>query len=500
MTGPALRSAEISGAVAALSRIDVSEEIHDPYPWDDLVFSDAETSAVVARRTVDGFGPRRVQFFPWPKDAGGHRLFSIVDPFDRIVFHAASGRMAAPIAAGTLKDAPSFELSVSGPGYGWALTSGKKLHGRRVRLAKVLLGDPPERTLITGDVRNHFGSTSIEALERALERLWVDERTSAAALGWLKSFQTTHDGSGVPLGHDGSRLMAHAALIPADESLRESGIDFVRWVDDFWLIVDSGNVAPETVAALAAAISLSDYELNDSKTAIYPPHLALEAVESLAIASTIERERSGGGDEAAFELFEDARTTPAESASELRWSLGALSRKLNPNAASYLFDHPQVIDLAHAAAVGYLKNLAASKKTRSHVDLDALMYFATDRETIQHHPYRSLAALKVLATMSVGPDRARQLRELATGEMKVQSSLRTWAVRATQNSKPLRGGAAVDGVLQSAGVDVKRAFALTLSGQVDHRDIRKWTDRIAADEQDLAPTVAWLRAGSPPVP
>lgn len=496
MTGPTFRPAEVIGALTALRSIDDQDEIPDPFGWHDLVHAHDETVGVVGRRLAAGGGPRRVHLFPWPKESGGHRLFSIVDPFDRIVYHAAAGRVAGPIAGGLDAAVVSFELLVRGPGFGWSLVSGKTLHRRRVALAKAHLVDAPGRTLVTADVQNHFGSTTIASIDRALDMLWVDRRASEAAFAWLAAYQTIHDGSGVPLGHDGSRLLAHAALLPADEALRSAGIVFVRWVDDFWLIIEPGLDVAGALSVLSDALASSGYALNESKTNSYTAEAAVDVIENAAIASTIERERSGG-DEAALELFEHAVGAPAAYATELRWSLGSLSRKLNPAAASQLFEHPEAIDVAHAQTVKYLRNLAGAKKTRSYVDLDALIDLATDPVTVRDRPYRSLAATKVLATLGIGADRAARLRELATGPMNVQPPLRTWAVRAAHNGKPFSGRMAVDGVLASAGVDVKRAFALTLADRVEDCELKKWCDRIVADETDLSPTVAWLRDGAP---
>lgn len=496
MTELALRPAEITGAVAALSRLDPRLEITDPFEWHDIVFAKDETASVIERRTRDRFGPRWVDLFPWPKESGGHRLFTIIDPFDRIVFHAASGRLAGPIAAAHSSSVTSFDLQVGNPGYRWSLTSGKELYKRRVALGKGLLGSPPSRVLVTADIRSHFGSVSVDALSSVLSDLWIDDRLATATLQWLTDYQQIHDGQGLPLGHDGSRLLGHAILTPVDEHLAEEGISFVRWVDDYWLVVEACDVG-QSLDALAAAVQLVDLQLNDAKTNSYVDSDALRQIENLAIASTIDRERTTGDHAAVVDLFSHAVEAPSERGSELRWSLGALARRCDPVAAIDLLETPEAFDVAHQAAVHYFTTLAGNPKTRASVDLDALVDLATDRATVREHPYRSLGAAKILASCDVGKARAAQLRDLATGEASVLTPLRTWAVKAAHRSRRFSGRAAVDGVLSSAGVDVKRAFALTLANSIDQQSLTAWTDRLLRDEQDLAPTVAWLRAGAP---
>ena len=70
---------------------------------------------------------------------------------------------------------------------------------------------------------------------------------------------------GLPVGPDGSAVLANAVLAQVDRSLREAGIEHLRWVDD---VVMSGGDAPAALSAFRTALATIGLRPNEAKTRI----------------------------------------------------------------------------------------------------------------------------------------------------------------------------------------------------------------------------------------
>ena len=71
---------------------------------------------------------------------------------------------------------------------------------------------------------------------------------------------------GLPVGPDPSAVLANAALLPVDRSLR--GLVALRWVDDLVVVAPTAADAPSILRVIREAAGEAGLELNESKTAI----------------------------------------------------------------------------------------------------------------------------------------------------------------------------------------------------------------------------------------
>jgi hypothetical protein len=94
----------------------------------------------------------------------------------------------------------------------------------------------------------------------------------------LLSFWSQSGLQGLPVGCNASRIFAEAVLIPIDEGLDAEGIDYIRFVDDFYLFTDSFESAQKALETLREVLAVSKFALNPEKTRIFPVPQQADAV------------------------------------------------------------------------------------------------------------------------------------------------------------------------------------------------------------------------------
>lgn len=130
-------------------------------------------------------------------------------------------------------------------------------------------------TVIVADVDNYFGAIPTSGIKRALHALALDEGSIEATLRAIQEINAVRDGdgttrTGLPVSQDDLVwLIAEAALRPVDErlSLEPVVARHVRWVDDFFVAVDSSHV-DQALGSLSAALEAEGLQLNTSKTRV----------------------------------------------------------------------------------------------------------------------------------------------------------------------------------------------------------------------------------------
>ena len=122
--------------------------------------------------------------------------------------------------------------------------------------------------IVRSDIANFYDRINIHRLESTLlDVSHLDKRlvdlVNQILLHWAK-----RDSYGIPIGSNGSRILAEVALFNVDKALAEAGIRFIRFVDDYRLFA---KTAAEAHAALATLIELLDREglfINTRKSSI----------------------------------------------------------------------------------------------------------------------------------------------------------------------------------------------------------------------------------------
>jgi hypothetical protein len=209
----------------------------------------------------------RVEFERRPKP-GGVRLLCRLDP--------SLGEDYAAAVAGV---APSVERAL-----GREVLAHRVAVASRVPPAIVLRDWRRERRLFGGelrgiasaaliaraDVADCYASVSLAGVEDGLRRCRAD-RTDADRCVTVLERLAGEGVRGLPVGPVASAVLANAVLAAGDRALRGVGVNFVRWVDDWWIELRSARQAADVLDALATALAGAGLRLNDGKTLVGPP-------------------------------------------------------------------------------------------------------------------------------------------------------------------------------------------------------------------------------------
>lgn len=196
--------------------------------------------------------PEEADFFPVPKGAFTTRRAALLAPSDRLIFEALVNRVASDVNRllpaqvvwpRTREDPPVYSAFAETP-LGWGC-----------------------KYIVRADIQNFFESIPHDRLAYGLaSRAHLPEAYQLA----LESFLTAVMGSvyGLPQGPVGSDLLASAYLADIDDSLAETGWDFLRYADDYF--VGAGSLADgrAKLSFIEARLSGIGLNLNGSKSRV----------------------------------------------------------------------------------------------------------------------------------------------------------------------------------------------------------------------------------------
>lgn len=118
------------------------------------------------------------------------------------------------------------------------------------------------RTIAFADVRRCYASMSPSIVGDALGRAGIPTACEVERfLGGLERIGV----EGLPVGPDASAVLANAVLAQVDRTLREAGIEHLRWVDD---VVLSGGDASAALSVFRTALATIGLRPNEAKTRI----------------------------------------------------------------------------------------------------------------------------------------------------------------------------------------------------------------------------------------
>ena len=139
------------------------------------------------------------------------------------------------------------------------------------------------KTVIVADIQNYFASLPISTIEYALRRVQLDEQSIETTLRTICDINLSQDQSGatrsgLPVSQDNLFwLIADLVLRPVDDRLSQDPLvaGHIRWVDDFFIAVDS-DAADSALIALSTILEAMGLRLNESKTQILTSIVAFE--------------------------------------------------------------------------------------------------------------------------------------------------------------------------------------------------------------------------------
>ena len=127
-----------------------------------------------------------------------------------------------------------------------------------------------------GDVHRCYASMSPAIVGDALRRAGIP--TACELEGFLSSLECVGV-EGLPVGPDASAVLANAVLARVDRTLREAGVEHLRWVDD---VVLSGADIAAALTVFRTALASIGLRANESKTRIVADPRALATANAVS--------------------------------------------------------------------------------------------------------------------------------------------------------------------------------------------------------------------------
>ena len=113
--------------------------------------------------------------------------------------------------------------------------------------------------ILAADISHFYDSLNLHILENELrDAAGEDQFLSARVTHWLDRFLQKTDlgwSRGIPVGNNGSRILAEASLISLDRRLKRQGLNFIRFVDDFRIFTKDAVEAQKALEILNSELN-----------------------------------------------------------------------------------------------------------------------------------------------------------------------------------------------------------------------------------------------------
>lgn len=203
------------------------------------------------------------------KDQNSFRQVAWLDPFDAVKYLSVAVLLFEEIEAARIpKDegvVHSHRLSqaegeIFDINYGYDSFRAKSSELSRERIGK---------WKVVTDIANFFDRIGNHSLENHLLNVGGDKRYATLVREMLLFWAGDRRSFGVPVGSDASRILSEAVLLNVDRKLMDSGIEFVRYVDDFRIFSETRAEALKAVEILTSLLADEGLSLNSRKTDIF---------------------------------------------------------------------------------------------------------------------------------------------------------------------------------------------------------------------------------------
>jgi hypothetical protein len=137
------------------------------------------------------------------------------------------------------------------------------------------------------DIASFYDRVNLHRLQSTLESIGI-EKWLHTTIDHLLKFWVGNDSYGLPVGGNGSRILAEAVLIDVDNYLLDVGIPFVRFVDDYRLFAKDAVYAQKYLAQLTSKLFGEGLSLNAAKTVMYQARKADPEQEAMVEPPALE--------------------------------------------------------------------------------------------------------------------------------------------------------------------------------------------------------------------
>lgn len=238
-----------------------------PFEYDVLREQWDHFRALLAKRNFAQAELRPLVTFPVPKTTFGFRVSQQLDPLDAMLYAAMVYEMGPRIESARLSAdiACSYRFAPTPQGAFYPRDNGWDAYTRRSRqLAR------ENSYVLYIDISDFYNQIYHHRIGGALETSGIPSPRAANVEKFLARF-TAKQSRGIPVGPSASHLLAESCLSDVDSFLDQSGVPFVRYVDDFRIFADSTRELVRVLEGLTRVLSANHgLALQTGKIAIEP--------------------------------------------------------------------------------------------------------------------------------------------------------------------------------------------------------------------------------------
>lgn len=207
----------------------------------------SEFVAMVAGKQLADFPPSAHRRFLVPKDEVSYRQATQLDPQDSLLLTALVHQFGSGIEARRLAPQQVFSNRFDP-------TESQGLYDSRdawdAFWTEARLRARSASSMLHCDIADFYNQVYHHEVENQLRESGFPNQATKWIIKLLES-TTAGVSRGVPIGPHAAHLLAEATLIPIDSSLRDSGLNFIRFVDDFLVFSDSTRESKSALATIA---------------------------------------------------------------------------------------------------------------------------------------------------------------------------------------------------------------------------------------------------------
>ena len=176
------------------------------------------------------------------------------------------------------------------------------------------------RQVATADVSGFYSSIKPKHLNKAQIRCGLNQEENAV-LDWLIE-SLVHEDWGLMVGGDAARMMAELVMIPIDNEMRRTGLEFIRFVDDFRFFAETEVVIDEVLYNATSILTSHGFQWNKSKLNVLNSE---EFLQREQFKSTIRISDGNSGIDVLNDHFDPYAELVNHKVIELRKEMGGIS-------------------------------------------------------------------------------------------------------------------------------------------------------------------------------
>ena len=366
-------NAELVLSIEHITSVDLSQLwIPDLLGWRDALADRGDLIRRVNERLASDMPGPAIEV-RMPKNAFASRSGTMIDLVDRVIYQAATTRLANAVDKATSPRVFSSRLSPE-PRYFLVHSVRRFVEWRKAYMKEL---NSCGGLLVLTDLSGYFDTMDQPTLLKELEELTGEGPTVNLVRKQLRQWSVLLH-RGIPQGPNASRLLGNAYLLPVDQYMLDHGYNYWRYMDDVAIIVSDHAEAARAVGDFERLCHHRGLLVSSAKTSVQSQEDAVSALDadSKDHAEYLNKAGSSRARAALQKIFSKAMppTGPID-VSGVKFSLWRLTMRLDRGPLARLLDRIQ--DLGPIASVGaaYLRHFLTNRKTER-----AISNFVSDPE------------------------------------------------------------------------------------------------------------------------